>query len=121
MKVTYEVELQPEDMPVRGNAIASDDEAFDKEVEDKILARLDRGEIEAWCLAVVTARVEIDGFVFAGVATLGGCSYESEEAVKRAVLEEYDLKAEALAELKARLQSASIRGVAAEKALEALP
>jgi len=72
--VTYSIHAEQDDLPVRGNALASDDPAVDKECEDDILARLDRGEVWAWAYVKVTA--ECCGFK--GVDTLGACSYKDE-------------------------------------------
>ena len=61
-----------DDMPVRGNACASGDDAFDKKVEDAILRRLDSGDVWAWACVEVRAS-------FAGLSAsdfLGGCSCE---------------------------------------------
>jgi hypothetical protein len=45
--------VEPEDVPVRGNAIASDDPDFDRMVEDELIARLDSGNGWAWCVLCV--------------------------------------------------------------------
>jgi hypothetical protein len=73
--VTVTLRAEPEDVPVRGNAVASGDDATDREVEDKIIADLERGSEWAWCCAVV----EVSWGSFKNVATLGCCSYRSEE------------------------------------------
>lgn len=71
-----EVELiaRQDDMPVRGNALASGDDAEDKRCEDEILARLDRGDVWAW--ALVEVRASWEGWKASDF--LGACSYESE-------------------------------------------
>lgn len=74
--VTFTLYCLPEDMPVRGNYLASGDPAYDKQVEDKILSDLEYNPW-AWCLVRVTAGLE--GSALRGVAYLGGCSYESEQ------------------------------------------
>ncbi len=61
--------------PVRGNAMASGDDVYDKEVEDEIISRLDNGNVWAWASVVV--KCEWTGYV--GTDHLGGCSYENEE------------------------------------------
>lgn len=76
--VTYTVECLPEDLEVRGNAVASGDDEQDREVEDAILADLEGGNPWAWCCVRVTARVG----PFEGVDTLGGCSYRDEQAFR---------------------------------------
>ncbi len=54
----YEVSFEalPEDIRVRGNAMASGDDELDKDAEDEILSRLESGDIFAWFTAKVTVR-----------------------------------------------------------------
>lgn len=72
-----------EDTPVRGNAIVSGDESFDKEAEDTILSRLNDGDIWAWCCVCVKvspkdARLShLSAFDY-----LGCCSYRNEKDFK---------------------------------------
>ena len=73
-EVEFSVECLPEDMSVRGNAIASGDDDHDRMVEDKIIEELEWNEW-AWCTVRVVARWE----GFEGNDYLGGCSYKSEE------------------------------------------
>jgi hypothetical protein len=73
--INYRLECLPEHVEVRGNASASGDDAWDKEIEDKILSALDQGNLWAWCCVKVTA--EYRGLE--GTDYLGSCSYESEE------------------------------------------
>lgn len=63
---------------VRGNAIVSGDDEYDKQVEDEIIRRLDNGDVWAW------ADVEVQGTYMGLVASdyLGCCSYESESDFK---------------------------------------
>lgn len=71
------VEIEPEADCVRGNALASGDDAKDKQAEDEILARLERGDQWAWCSVRVV--VESDcGMVRAESNWLGCCSYQDE-------------------------------------------
>lgn len=76
-EVTFTIEAQEEDIPVRGNASAID-ETIDRETEDKILADLEAGNPWAWCHVVVTARWR----GFEGRDSLGCCSYASVEDFK---------------------------------------
>jgi len=104
-EVSFEVSVEQDELEVRGNAIASDDPAFDKQCEDEILASLDRGFIEAWCYVKVTATWE--GIV--GTAGLGACSFEpgSGANVDKQVqecIEEHGLRQEALDDLNAEIQ-----------------
>jgi len=73
------VSCMPEDQPIEGNAIASGDEAFDKEVCDGIRERLESGNEWAWCVAKVEARIELaDGNQLSEAAYLGACTDGSE-------------------------------------------
>jgi hypothetical protein len=74
MRITYTLHVHPEDMPVRGNVMASGDDELDKRVEDEIIDRLNRGDDWAWC--TVEIRAEYRGLI--GAAFLGGCTYDSE-------------------------------------------
>lgn len=71
-EVTFSLDAEQDHAPVRGNAMASGDDAVDKEVEDAIIARLDRGDIWAWADVTVTARYHH----WKGEAYLGGCCYD---------------------------------------------
>ena len=75
MKILWTIETEPEDTPVRGNAMASGDPEFDREVEDSIINQLRRGNEWAWCTVKVT------GFYLGLSASeyLGCCSYRDEE------------------------------------------
>lgn len=80
-KVTYEIEAEFDDIPVRGNAMASGDDAFDKEVEDKILRDIEDGDVWAWAAVTVTATYDgIPGV--AGSDHLGAVSEDNEERFK---------------------------------------
>ena len=118
--VEYLFRIEPEDIPVRGNAMASGDAEADKRDEDVIIARLNRGEIEAWCMAIVTARTVVDGQEFVGEATLGACSCDSEKELQNHCFEHYDMKAEALEDLKRELVSRRDEGETAGELLKVL-
>ena len=77
-QVNFIIEALDEHIPVRGNAVATDNPEEDKETEDKIIADLDNGNIWAWCTVMVTA--EYKGVE--GTDYLGCCSYDSEEKFK---------------------------------------
>jgi hypothetical protein len=76
--VTFTIDVEFDDLPVRGNAMASGDAEVDKEVEDEIIARLDRGDVWAWALVIVRAHWHD----FEGRAALGGCSYKDAQDFK---------------------------------------
>jgi len=71
--VDFELECLPEDMEVRGNAVASGDDAYDKKIEDKILSDLEQNKW-VWCMVKVTAKWK----GFEGTDHLGGCQYDDE-------------------------------------------
>jgi len=75
LEVDFKLIVEQDDMPVRGNAMASGDDEFDSKVEQEIIDRLDYGEVWAW--AQVTVKALWAGFE--GVDYLGGCSYKDEE------------------------------------------
>lgn len=79
MNVTYTIDAVQDDIPVRGNAMASGDPKADKRCEDEILRRLDNGDVWAWAYVTVRASVTVDGTEFWGAAGLGGCSYQDEK------------------------------------------
>lgn len=101
-KATYTIRIHPEDMPVRGNAIASGDDDFDKKVEDELIERLDNGDLWAWCCVEVVA--EYGGFT--GSAYLGGCSYKDEQDFAAGGYNE-DMKDEAREALEDELRKAA--------------
>lgn len=95
----FTIECEPEDMPVRGNAMASGNDAEDKEAEDWIIDQLNSGNEWAWCSVKATAKWgDIEG-----VDYLGGCSYKS----KRDFIENSsyyeDMRDEAMDDLKRQL------------------
>lgn len=105
MRVEYALKVEIDDTLVRGS-FASGDDASDKEDEDRILARLDVGDVWAWAYVVVEARATIRGRTFVGSDGLGGCSYASEEDFRRPGGCFDDMKRAALADLKAEIARA---------------
>lgn len=97
---TVDIDCLEEDTPVRGNAIASGDAAYDKQIEDEIIEDLD-GNPWSWCTVRVT--VELNGLK--GVDYLGCCSYKSEQNFIDCDCFE-DMKIEAIAELEHSLMQA---------------
>jgi hypothetical protein len=74
-EVEFKINVDQDFLPVRGNAMSSGNEDFDRKAEDEILADLDRGNVWAWADAEVVA--SWNGF--SGSVRLGCCSYKSEE------------------------------------------
>ena len=88
LEKAFNVELtaEPEHIPVRGNAIVSGDDDYDKEVEDSIISDLEKGNKWAWCCAAVEVSYvcpccghEPDSHT----EYLGGCSYKDADDFKR--------------------------------------
>lgn len=98
---TVTVEIDP--TPIRGNAIASDDDKADRELEDQLIARLNDGDDWAWFEVVV----ELRWGAFMGGAALCGCSYASREDFEANLLPE--LRVEALADLNRQIAQAARR------------
>lgn len=80
MQVEYRIEVEQDDQPVRGNAMASGNPEHDKRAEDKIIERLERGDVWGWASVRVVAFVP--GYGLEGDDHLGGCTYENEERFK---------------------------------------
>jgi hypothetical protein len=99
-EVEWHVLCLPEDIPIRGNASASGDRAFDAQVEADILKQLDSGNDWAWCCVRVVGTwrgMEADDH-------LGCSSYESEEDFKVAGYFE-DMKRSVLHKLNAQIRA----------------
>jgi hypothetical protein len=99
---TVELFARQDDIPVRGNALASGDDAEDKRCEDAILARLDRGDEWAW--ACVEVRASFEGWKASDF--LGACSYDSESDFRQPGGYFEDMRETALRELAAQLEDA---------------
>lgn len=108
-EVTYTLDVQPEDIPVRGNALASGDDEEDRRAEDEIIERLEAGDVWAWASVVV--RAEWNGFV--GRDYLGGCSYANEDDFKAPGGYYDDMKQQALDDLHREVRSALERALPA--------
>ena len=98
--VTYRIEVEQDDVEVRGNALASGDDAEDKACEDEILERLNRGDVWAWASVCVVA--ECEGFE--GRDYLGCCCYDDEEDFKQPGGYYDDMKKRARADLLTELK-----------------
>jgi hypothetical protein len=79
--VEYDIDVYQDDTPVRGNAMCSGDDDFDREVEDAIITRLNDGDVWAWAAVRVTARYPGVPQVV-GADHLGCCTYANEEDFK---------------------------------------
>ncbi len=74
-EVEVSICVEYEDIPVQGNAMASEDPEYDKKVENEIIADLESGNIFAWCTAIVKARWA----GFEGLDALGAISCYNEK------------------------------------------
>jgi len=103
--VTFSVEVEPEDMSVRGHF-------DDKELEDQIVAAQKVGSLEAWCCIVVTAGwTAPDGTEYYGRDSLGGCSFLDgvHEPIKSQIascIDDHGMRAEALDDLQREVDAA---------------
>jgi hypothetical protein len=114
--LTYDLDVEPDDLDIRGNASAIDDET-DRETEDAIFARLENGDVWAWAVVTVRATLTIDDETFTGRAVLGGCSYADEADFCQPGGYYDDLQAEALDDLTANVRHDLMRCKGARKAL----
>jgi hypothetical protein len=73
--VEYLINCLPETISVRGNLIASGDDVYDEEMENRVLDELEFNPW-AWCIVKVTAKLG----PYEGEAFLGGCSYSSKQS-----------------------------------------
>lgn len=91
---------------VRGNAMASGDDDFDREVEDSIIDRLGAGDVWAWAQVEVYAEIDLNGVTVRSESDyLGGCSYDSEEDFQNNSGYYDDMKANALDSLREKLDA----------------
>lgn len=100
-EVIYTLEVEQDEMSVRGNAIASGNDTEDKCVEDEIIKRLEEGDVWAWAQVTVTA----SWHGFEGKDYLGGCSYANEKDFMQKDGYYNDMKTVALDDLKDLLRN----------------
>ncbi len=117
-EVTFEVTIEAEDTPVRGNFMATDEPDLDKAEEGALLARLERGEVEAWCGVIVTATWEHDGLTYEGRDSLWGCSL-NDSYTAAVVAEHHGMQEQALDDLNRTLEAAVTKGSKLARTLRA--
>lgn len=100
-EVAFTVHCEQEELPIKGNVMASGDERRDQDAEHAVRAMLLEGNVWAWCFITVTASYGD----FEGTDILGCCSYDDEAAFKSDAYWE-DMKVNALENLRARLEDA---------------
>lgn|SRR5512139_140176 len=110
--VTFEIRTEPEDTEVRGNFMSGDPEyeQADRELEDRIIERLNSGDYEAWCGVIVEARY---GEHLGGDSIWGNTL--SDDYTADTVAEEHGMRENALAELQKEVDRAALK--AAERAV----
>ena len=101
-EVSVRLEAEPELVPVEGNACASGDDDFDRQVEHNILARLQQGDVWAWAAVTVT----VSWGPFSASDHLGCCSYAGEEDFRMPGGYFDDMIAQALDELNTLIRDA---------------
>ncbi len=94
-EVTIRLKAEPEFVPIEGNAMASGDDAFDREVEHSIVSRVQQGVVWAWAMVSVT----VSWGPFSASDHLGCCSYADEEDFRQPGGYFDDMVDEALEEL----------------------
>lgn len=87
----YQIEVELDDLPVRGNLSDSGDAKLNKRLENQVLKRLDSGDVWVWCEVRVIARW--NGFESES-EWLGGCCYKDEADFKKGGYYD-DMKSEA--------------------------
>ena len=117
--VTYTVTVESEDQPVEGNASAwgtDEDATYAAEIH----ARLDRGDVWAWCVVKVTASVDVNGQTVTGSVACGGCCYADAADFMTPGGLYTDLCTEALADLRVNLETMRDAGPRSAEILGAL-
>lgn len=95
-----ELSAEGDSIPVRGNALASGDDAIDKACEDDILARLESGDVWAWAAVEVTASWDD----WSASDYLGACSYDSKKDFRQSGGYYDDMRETALRSLAEKLE-----------------
>ena len=72
--VEIDVIAEFDHIPVRGNAIYSGDDAFDRKVEDEIISRINNGDVWAWA----SVEVKVTWETFEASDYSGCCMYDDE-------------------------------------------
>jgi hypothetical protein len=114
-EIRYTLECLPEEIPIRGNAMASGDDNFDRETENQIIADYESGNEWAWCCVKMTATCG----GFEGTDFLSGCNYANEEDFRAGGYFE-DMQQEAYADLLNTLTTTASRAQEATDLIGAL-
>lgn len=116
MKIEIRWRVEQDELEVRGNALASGDDAADRACEDEIIRRLESGDVWAWAWVECVARCEVDGIVFEGSDSLGACSYDSRADFMRDAYAK-GMRERAIDDMRESMKHAVKRGDTAGKAL----
>ena len=105
-QVEFTISVEQEDIPVRGNYMATDDPEQDKRDEDELLERIERGDDSAWCCLIVEARWrDFVGRDSLGACTLEGGSGRQVEAQAWAMADDHGMREQALADLNEEIRA----------------
>lgn len=99
-QVEFILRAEQDDVPVRGNAMASGDDEADRKCEDEIIRQLDNGNVWAWASVSVEARYK----GMTGIDYLGCCSYKDEADFKKDMYYQ-DMKKQAYADLISQMKA----------------
>jgi hypothetical protein len=120
LEVTFSMKVEQDQLELRGNCSTTGDELADRECEENIVSELEQGNVWAWAWVEITASVEVDGEVFEGRDSLGGCSYASEADFKKDAYYA-DMQAQAMEDLRNNIKAAVKRGTIARRTLALIP
>ena len=110
-----ELLIEQDDSQVRGNALASGDDALDRTAENDILGRLDSGDISAWCGVVVNVTIS----AWTGTASIWACTLDDTYTAD-IVASDHGLLEEAFDDLLRVLNAAAYEGIEAKGHYEVL-
>ena len=100
--VRFELSVEADDIPVRGNAMASGDDDADRECENELIERLESGDETAWCHVRVVAtdpETELEGEDSLGCVSLEPGAMNPTAIERRLRAAHPELWSEALARL----------------------
>lgn len=66
------------DIPIKGNAIVSGDDEYDRNVENQIADDLE-WNVWAWCDVTVSLELKVDDYTLQGSDSIGACNYRNEK------------------------------------------
>jgi hypothetical protein len=96
--VNIRLTVSEEFCPVKGNVLASGNDAED----EKVIKRIAQGDVWAWCMVTITA--SLDELDFEGNSYLGCCSYKNQKDFLAPGGYYEDMKGEAIEELKGQIE-----------------